>query len=225
MELLLSDQLMPFAVATGIMLSLIVLELVSLLIGLSISGSLDSLVGIDTDVDLDVGALDHGFLAAGFSWLNAGRVPFIALLIIFLGIFSMSGFALQSVCASILQPLPAWIAALSALFVTVPLTRQASRLAERIIPHDETYATTTDALIGRTGIVTLGPVREGFAARIKIQDQFQNWHFPRARPATPDEVIEQGELALVVDCVGQEVLVARAAGDLRPSALNDAKPS
>ena len=72
----------------------------------------------------------------------------------------------------------------------------------------------TQDLIGRVGIVTLGPVTEGSAARAKIQDKYGNWHFPRIRPGAPELSIPQGASVLIVDRVGDEYAVIAAEGRL-----------
>jgi len=200
MASLLTPAFQPFTIAAGLLVGLLILEILSLLIGASILGSLDNFDLFDLL----------------FGWLNLGKVPFLALLMVFLGSFAVTGFILQSVSISFFYPLPVWVASLISLAVTIPLTRKGSRLVERLIPHDETYATEPEYFIGRTGIVSLGPVQTDSVARIKIRDEWGNWHFPRACPAISGEVIEQGAVILVVDVKKTELMVTRANDHLKP---------
>jgi hypothetical protein len=92
--------------------------------------------------------------------------------------------------------------------------RWTSRLVSWIIPRDETYALAGQDLIGRVGIVTLGPVQAGAPARAKVQDRYGNWHFPRVTPGAAGLRIPQGARILIVDKVGGEYAVIAAEGRL-----------
>ena len=203
MTILLSQPFQPFAVALMVLLGLIVIEVISLLLGASIAGGLEELGGLK--------GLEHfSLLETSLGWLNVGRVPLLALLMVVLGLFSSFGIIIQMVAISFYTPLPSWVAAIISLFFALPVARLSSRVLAKIIPQDETYATTADHFIGRTGVVSLGPVKTGFVARIKIQDEWKNWHFPRACPSEPDEEIPEGETVLVVDVRGNEMVVTKA---------------
>jgi hypothetical protein len=72
-------------------------------------------------------------------------------------------------------------------------------------------------LIGRVGIVTLGPVVEGASARAKVQDKYGNWHFPRVAPGAAGLSIPEGASILIVDKVGGAYTVIAAEGRLASS--------
>ena len=209
METLVSPPFQPFMIAAVVLFGLIVIEVLSLLIGASVSGMLEGLSGVKALEDVD-------FFGSGLGWLNVGKVPLLVLLVLILATFAAFGLVIQTVASAFAAPLPPWIASLGALAFAIPTTRGVSRLVAAIIPKDETYATETDHFVGRTGVISLGPAKAGSVARMKIKDQWNNWHFPRVRPADPDDVIEQGESVLVVDTDGQELLIARAGEDLLP---------
>ncbi len=207
METLVSPPFQPFMIAAVVLFGLIAIEVLSLLIGASVSGMLEGLSGVKALEDVD-------FFGSSLGWLNVGKVPLLALLVLILALFAAFGLTIQTIASSIAAPLPPWIASVGALVLALPAARSVSRLVATIIPKDETYATGTDHFVGRTGVISLGPAKVGSVARMKIKDQWNNWHFPRVRPADPEDVIEQGTTVLVVDADGQELLIARAGEDL-----------
>ena len=85
-----------------------------------------------------------------------------------------------------------------------------SRVLATFLPRDESYAVDEDALIGRTGVVTLGPVDWDSAGRVKVQDAHGNVHFPRVKAAREGLVIAQGTAVLVVDRVAGTLTVVPA---------------
>lgn len=213
MGALLTPAYQPFAIAGAVLLGLVLIEAAAVVIGASFSDAVESFIGVK-----DVPGEGAGPLTNGLDWLNGGRVPFIVLLMILLGLFTALGLALQLLAAAVAAPLPGAIAALVAGAATIPLTRMASRLLGRFIPRDETYAIDDDHFVGRTGVVTVGPVQDGAVARIKIQDHWGNWHFPRVRPAKTSDVLPEGTAVLVVDRVGRELAVIEAEARLRDEA-------
>jgi membrane protein implicated in regulation of membrane protease activity len=213
----------PFVTAGLVLVGLCLIEVVSLLFGHSLSGAVDHMLGLDhADVDahaeiphgsvLDLHAdSPHGNLFGSFyDWLNAGRVPLLILLMAGLGTFSVVGLALQIVAMHLAQPLPTLVAALLAFLAVIPTTRSVSRVLARFLPRDESYAVDERDLIGRTGVVTLGPVDAASAGRAKVLDAYGNVHFPRVRSARDGLVIPQGAKVLVVDRVGSELTVVPA---------------
>ncbi|GAB2179711.1 OB-fold-containig protein [Dongia sp. agr-C8] len=214
----------PFVIAGLVLVGLCAIEVVSLVFGHSLSGAVDHLLGLDhADADLhaqvehgsvlDVHAeMPHGNLFGSFyDWLNAGRVPLLILLMAALGVFAVVGLAIQIVAMHVAAPLPTVVAALLAFLGVIPTTRGVSRLLARFLPRDESYAVDEEALIGRTGVVTLGPVDWESAGRAKVMDAHGNAHFPRVLAARESLSIEQGTSVLVVDRVGGTLTVVPSA--------------
>jgi len=222
----------PFTLAGLVLVGLCTVEALGMMVGHSLSSMVDSFFHID-HLDVDAGPhihmphadIPHGSvvdLHAGadapqgnlfgtfYDWLNAGRVPLLILLMAGLGAFSVSGLVLQIVASHVAAPLPTLVAALIAFLAVIPTTRAVSRAIARLLPRDESYAIDETDLIGRTGIVTLGPVEAASPGRAKVQDSFGNWHFPRVRSARPDLVIQQGVTILVVDRVENALSVVPA---------------
>lgn len=214
---LIAPAFQPFTVAALVMLGLLAVEIVTALFGVAASSLLDSTLGIDPGhYDSHAGSIQgvDGPFATAFDWLNAGRVPVLVLIIVAIACFTVVGMVVQIVAMNVLVPLPVLAACAIAVAATIPGTRWVSRALASLIPRDETYVLGTQDLIGRVGIVTLGPVTEGSAARAKIQDKYGNWHFPRIRPGAPELSIPQGASVLIVDRVGDEYAVIAAEGRL-----------
>jgi membrane protein implicated in regulation of membrane protease activity len=221
----------PFAIAGLVLLGLLAIEVASMMFGSPLSSMMDAAFDVDApDIDVDA---DHGVdlgspggdgaFGSIFEWLNKGRVPLLILIMAALASFSVSGLVFQILAIHTFVALPTLVAVPLALLATIPLTRWTSRAVAMIMPRDESYAVTNGDLIGRTGIVTLGPVEATAAGRAKIQDQYGNWHFPRVCSARSDLVIAQGASVLVVDQTGNELKVIPAEGRLDGIAGSPAK--
>ncbi|MGU3496131.1 OB-fold-containig protein [Xanthobacteraceae bacterium A53D] len=183
----------PFWLALMVVAGLGLVELVSVLLGASASGLLDDGLGYHGP--------DHseaGVLGGWMSWLNAGGVPLLVLAVILLSAFAAIGFALQSVAAGILTPLPLILAVPASFALALPLTRWSSRGVARIIPRDETSAVKQADLIGRLGTVTLGPLDQGKPGSVRVRDSHGNIHLLRAT-AADGHVIETGALVIIAD--------------------------
>jgi hypothetical protein len=229
-SLLYLPEFQPFAVAGAVVIGLLLLEIAGTLLGSAPSSLLDGAFGLHgVHFDLHHGADSHGSDAASnrvavaaadgafagaFHWLNAGRVPLLVLMIAAIACFAVTGMVLEIVASNIAAPVPTLGATLIAAAAAIPGTRWTSRLVSRIMPRDETYALADAGLVGRVGIVTLGPVASGAAARAKVQDRHGNWHFPRVVPAAPGLSIPEGARILFVDQIRGEYAVIAAEGRL-----------
>lgn len=206
MDLLLAPEAQPFAIAGLIVLGLTVVELAGMLIGYPMSQWFDHAADSHGD--------GHGSTFGALDWLNAGRVPILILILLALGSFSLIGFALTAVARGIAVPFPAAIFSVLALAATLPTVRTTSRWVSRIIPRDETYAVDESEFVGRTAIVTMGPLDAGLPGRVKLQDAHGNWHFPRARAAKGHGPMSVGANVLLVDRDGSTFLAIPAPDDL-----------
>jgi membrane protein implicated in regulation of membrane protease activity len=230
LSFLVAPEFQPFSVAALVMIGLLVIETASTLIGVSTSSLLDSVFGLHgVHVELHHGIESHapdttsnsgivhgtdGPFATVFNWLNAGRVPLLVLMMAAIACFAAAGMVLQIIAMHLVAPLPTAVAVVVAAVVAVPGTRWTSRVVSWVIPRDETYALSDEDLIGRVGIVTLGPVVVGAAARAKVQDKYGNWHFPRVTTGVAGVSIPQGASVLIVEKVGGEYSVIAADGRL-----------
>lgn len=217
-EQLSAPALLPFSIALAILVALTALEIVTVIIGKSLSSLLDHVAGhaelahpggYGTDA---ISKLGHG--ADLVNWINVGRVPLLILVVILLASFSIGGFVIQYAAARLFAPLPWPIAVLGATAAALPITRLASRLFGRIFPREESYVTSGVDLVGLVGVVTIGPVRAGVVAKARIRDRHGNTHFPPILPFDDSDVIEEGVEVLLVEPRGTGFAVTRASASL-----------
>ena len=205
-DILLAPDVRPFAVAAAIMVSLGGIELLTMIVGFSIS----ELVGHDFALDSET----HSTIGGLFLWINAGRLPLLILLILALGIFSIAGFLLQAIAHGAGATLPVSIAALAAAGLSLPAIRVTSRAVARIIPRDETYAVNEADFVGHVAEVAIGPLDQGLPGRVRLKDVFGNWHSVAARASPDSAPLPVGARVLLVDRDTRSFIAISAPTDL-----------
>src|SRR6476660_1921029 len=98
-DVLLAPEARPFAIAGAIMLALGAIELLTTLIGFSISHYIGK--------EIDLHAESNGPVAGLMLWINAGQVPLLILIVLALGVFSIEGFLLQGIAHGVGLQVPA----------------------------------------------------------------------------------------------------------------------
>ena len=211
LEHLLAPEVRPFAIAAATIVVLGVVEVFSMMIGASLS----ELLGHSIDFDHP----DHseGGLVNAISWINVGGVPLLIFLLLLLGAFSITGFLIQDVARMVAGPLPASVASVGAVVVSIPLTRIASGVVARIIPKDETYVIGLGDLVGRVGEVVIGPLDQGPPGRVSVADAHGNRHFVWAVAAPSSKPLLQGTVVLLVDRDDTRFVAVEASDELKPS--------
>jgi hypothetical protein len=205
-DVLLAPEVRPFAVAAAIMVALGGIEALTMLVGFSIGELLGKDFGVDTD--------HHDALSGLFLWINAGRLPLLILIILALGLFSITGFLLHGIAHGIGVTLPAWIAAPVAATSSIPLIRIFSRGIARIIPRDESYAVSEADFVGHVGEVSIGPLDQGLPGRVRLKDVFGNWHTVAARASRDSSALPVGASVLLVDRDTKSFIAISAPADL-----------
>lgn len=203
MHLFLSSDVFPFAVCAIILVCLTGIEIICLLVGFSLSHVVEK-----------AWPHDHAGPTGLLSWLNVGGVPILILLMLMLGTFSIAGFVLQILVAAIFAPLPVMVACVAAFPASLYITRASSRLVAKIVPRDESYAVQLSDFIGRSGEVTVGPLDQALPGRVRVKDQYGNWHLLRARAAPSEKAIAIGTPVLIVDRVSDIFLAIPAPVDI-----------
>ena len=203
-DILLAPDVRPFAVAATIMLALGGIELLTTLVGFSLS----QVVGKDIEADGDSG------LGGLFLWINAGRLPLLVLIILALGVFAIAGFFLQGLAHGVGLSIPASIAAIAAAGFSLPVIRLTSRGIARIIPRDETYAVDEAGFIGHVAEVSIGPLDQGLPGRVRLKDVFGNWHSLVARASPDSTPLPVGASVLLVDRDAKSFIAISAPADL-----------
>ncbi|WP_298877581.1 OB-fold-containig protein [uncultured Bradyrhizobium sp.] len=209
LEHVMAPEVRPFAIAAAMILIVGTLEVVTMLVGASLSEMLG------TSIDFSHPS-DNGVINA-ISWINVGGVPLLIFLLLALGAFSITGFLIQDVARMVAGSLPASLASLAAVVVSVPLVRGASRGIARIIPKDESYAIGLGDLVGRVGEVVVGPLDQGPPGRVSVADIHGNRHFVSAVAAPSSSPLPQGTLVLLVDRVDTRFVAVRADDELKPT--------
>jgi hypothetical protein len=201
----LAPEVRPFAIAAVMIAIIGGIEAMSMLIGLSLSDVLGKVIGFDH------GHGDSNVVNA-ISWLNVGGVPLLVFILLALGLFSIAGFLIQDAARLVIAPLPASIAALGAIAVSLPLLRASTREVARVIPQDESYAVALSDLVGRVGQVVVGPLDQGLPGRVRVKDVHDNWHTVMAQAAPDSPPLQKGARVLLVDC-RDRLFIAIAATD------------
>ena len=209
LEHVMAPEVRPFAIAAAMILIVGSIEVVSMLVGASLS----ELLG--TNIDFGHPS-DNGVINA-ISWVNVGGVPLLIFLLLLLGAFSITGFLIQDIARMVAGPVPARAASVGAVAVSIPLVRAASRAIARVIPKDESYAVSLGDLVGRVGEVVIGPLDQGPPGRVSVADIHGNRHFVLAVAAPSSSPLPQGTLVLLVDRVDTRFVAVKADDELKPS--------
>lgn len=168
--------------------------------------------GFDADpADAADGEADFELLA----WLGFGRLPLLALLVVFLALFGILGLVGQQLSHDLIGMLVTpWLAVPAAVIAALPLTGLAARGLARILPRDHTTAIDLDWLAGRPARIVTGRAATGSPARARVEDAHGQAHFVMVEPDTPGQVFEEGETVLLVRREAQ-LFRAISRGDFR----------
>ncbi|AYG60077.1 OB-fold-containig protein [Rhizobium jaguaris] len=204
MHLFFAPECGPFAIAAMILVGLTAIEILSMLLGFSLS----ELIGKPHFESHD------GFVAGLLSWINVGGVPLLILIMLVLGTFAVTGFAIQAVADIAWAPLPAIVAVPPAALLAIPLVRGSTRTVARLVPRDETYAVDAGDFVGCTAEVTIGPLDQGLPGRVCVKDAHGNWHQLRAGAAKGEGPLAVGSKVLLVDRKADIFIAVPAPSDL-----------
>lgn len=187
---LLADHNLPFAVALALMAMIALLQAFGL-------GGFD--LDADADVDADFDGGDANGAGGLLSVLGIGRVPLMVWLACFLLVFALAGYGVQALITSLLgAPLDKWAAAAVVAVLSLPVTSALVRPLARILPGDRTTAVSTDTLLGRRAVITIGKASAGSPARGRVIDRFGHPHHVMIEPHDAAAVIGEGEQVLLV---------------------------
>jgi Inner membrane protein YqiJ, N-terminal/Inner membrane protein YqiJ, OB-fold len=205
-DILLAPDVRPFAIAAAIMVTLGGIELLTMIVGFSIS----ELIGKDFALEAE----SHSAIGGLFLWINAGRLPLLILMILALGVFAIAGFLLQAIAHSVGTAVPVTLAALAAAAISLPAIRVTSRGIAHIIPRDETYVVDEADFVGHVAEVSIGPLDQGLPGRVRLKDVFGNWHSLVARASPESTPLPVGASVLLVDRDTKSFIAISAPTDL-----------
>ncbi len=209
-EILFTGETYLFTLAIFVMLALALLEVISMVFGLSLSGLVDDALpdlevdaDIDMDTDISVDAAGLGPVEGFLAWLAVGKVPFIVLLIILLTSFGIVGILVQYTANSIMgTPSPFWMALIPTVIVSFWFTAKTGHAIGRVMPKEETDARSRDALVGEVAVLTLGNATRQMQAEARVTDSFGTRHYVQIIPDQPDTTLKQGDEVLLVSLKG-----------------------
>jgi hypothetical protein len=179
----------PFLVAALVLLAIAVVEGFGLIIGASASHWLDHWLQMP----------DDGMFATALGWLHVGRVPFLALIVIFLAAFAVVGFAMNLVVHGLFGLYVPWaMGAPIALLAALPVVRVSGSALGRVMPKDETSAVSIDSLVGRMATVVSGTARAGFPAQARVTTEHGQPIYVMVEPDHAETTFSTGEPVLLV---------------------------
>lgn len=199
------------------MLAIGVIELLALLGGFSPSASIEAALP-DIDVpDLEAPELsgaEVGPFSHILSWFSVGRLPFLALLVIFLTGFALSGYVVQWAATGVIGgALNAWLASIPALIGASYATRYLGRWLGDIFPRDQSEAASRAELIGSYATIIRGEARQGQPAEAKTTDLRGRTHYILLEPGEAGSSYGAGDRVFIV---GREKNIYRAVTRLTP---------
>jgi len=234
-EILTSAGLLPFEIAFGIVVGLLLLEIVLNFLGLSALGGDGADTELDLEADIDFGPDVDGELgdlgevelpeteidmppaasASGggwLSWLGLGAVPTTIWLASVLTGFSLMGYALQLAAGwTTGAVLPGSLAALIAAVPGLWLGRTVAHGIGRLIPKTQTTAISQRSYGRRRAVITVGTATAEKAAQVRFTDHHGNMHYAMVTPLDPKDRFPQGT----------EVLLVRVRDGLKAVAVSD----
>jgi hypothetical protein len=173
-----------YLAALGILLAITVVEIITVLMGWSMSDFIE--------IDVDFGGVDTtGFFGNVLAWMRIGQVPVIVSLLAFLAGFGSGGIVLVSVVRDA-QSTIGWLVSLPvtqligvlALVVGVVVMGLMNRLVYLIIPKDvETYVTKIEELVGHRAVVLTGNPALGLPVQARVVDIHKQAHYVRVEPS------------------------------------------
>jgi hypothetical protein len=192
MNAFLAPEAAPFLIASVVLIAIAAVEGVGLLLGASAFHWLDNVLHHPAD------GFD-GAWQSWLGWLHVGRVPVLALIVVFLAAFAIVGFGVNLAVHGLLGVyVPAWFAAPVAVLAALPVVRVTGGALGRIIPKDETSAVSLDSLVGRIATVVSGTARVGFPAQAKTTSEHGQPLYVMVEPDNSEINFTSGEQVLLV---------------------------
>ncbi|MAJ70204.1 MAG: DUF1449 family protein [Alteromonadaceae bacterium TMED7] len=193
LSFLLDDANFWFSCALGIVIALFILEMAGMFFGVSLLGLVDDQAALDADADTSSGFTEFG------SWLALDRVPLLVWLVLLLTTFGSAGLTFNFLSLTLLDTYFArWLITLLAVVAGLFFTARFGTFIARLLPKQESSATTADELVGTVGHITVGVARQNSPAEGKFVDAHGQPHYLLVEPIEPDEQFSQGEKILLI---------------------------
>ena len=182
----------PFTVALLVAGGLLIIEVIGALMGAMPSDMLEG--ALDFDADAEAG--EPG-VAGPLGWLGFGRVPALVIVFSLLVAFGLSGVVIQWFASMFLGPLPGAVASVPAFLTALPITRGLARGIARVLPSEETEASSSAGFVGRVATLGAATAKPGLPAEAKITDDHGQTHYVRVVPEE-GQALPAGSAVLLV---------------------------
>jgi hypothetical protein len=214
LEFITAGENLPFAIAIALMLLIALFEGVGALLGLALFSTLDSLLpdlAVDPDIEAVSGSPDApGALSRVLGWLRLGQVPLLALLVVFLTAFGLSGYAIQALASSVAGVLlPGALASVAAIFLGLKAVNLSAALWSRVLPGSESSGVSSSEFVGDLAVITIGTATVDKPAEAKLTDRTGQAHYVMVRPDAGQHAMPQGTEVLLVRKCGSEFVAIR----------------
>lgn len=183
-----------FSIFITVCLFLLVLEMITLVFGLS-SSALDGLV---PDMDVDVA---HGnFLVTPSAWLSLGKVPFLLWLVIFFGGWGVVGLVMQATLDDIFGAYLLPVLAVPVAFViNLFVVHFICKLVNPIFSDKDNKVVSEDDFIGLEAEIVIGVAEKNKAAQARLIDSKGNAHYIMVEPLADDTRYVEGDKIIVFE--------------------------
>src|SRR6516162_6075015 len=123
--------------------------LITIVEGVALLGGVSAFHWLDHLLPEAKGPL-QGTFDKGLGWLHVGKVPALALLVLFLAAFAMSGFASNMLMHRLFAIwIPVWVSTPLAFVAALPIVRLLGTGLAHLVPSDQSFAVSLDSLVGR----------------------------------------------------------------------------
>ncbi len=203
MEWVSDSNLVLFHASTILLLALCAIETISLFFGFSFQGGVDDFL---PDHSLDGVDGTGGILG----WLYFGKIPFLILFILFLGVFSVIGYTLVMVVQSVtLITLPPTISGVIAFVLSIPFLRTVGSLYVKYMPGFETEAISEQSLVGQRGVVTVGTATKEKPAEVHITSLAGQDIYLMVKMQYEEESVPQGGEVILTQHIEENMYLGR----------------
>ena len=191
LELLFSDTNFWFSIALVTVAILLILELISLIFGVSLIGILNN--------SPNPSIKNHSFNSS-LQWLGFEQVPILTGLVIFLALFGSVGF----ICTHANQTLfhftvDAWITLTIVSIISLATTGLLTKPVAKLLSKFHESEITRDDFVGAVAHITIGSASKGVPAEAKFTRGLSQFHYVLVEPKNEKDVFQQGDCVILIE--------------------------
>lgn len=190
LDFFLADFNLPYSISISIVFAIACLEGIGLVVGLSISNFLEDLFSIDFVDDTE---LPSGGISATLGWLYLHRLPMLVWLLLLL-----SNFGIVGVTINYFFILPLWLTLPITTVITLFLTRFFAKNLSKIIPKNESSATSSSSFAGKVATITIGKASKGHPTEAVVKDSYNQKHYVLVEPEDSSKTLTQGMQVVLI---------------------------